>query len=121
MTASTSLSFKAVEELPIPSPHLSRRERNFGSARYFVAAFLLLLAVPAAAQPEVEVEQRAFEQMDSGVFIRGSGNVRVKVEERCHPACGENEHCDIACREAACDAHAAPEARCNQCRWTCVR
>jgi hypothetical protein len=59
--------------------------------------------------------------MDSGVFIRGGGSaVQMEVEERCDPACGESQECDIACREAPCAPGASPGARCNHCRWTCV-
>ena len=85
------------------------------------ALCILLTAVPASAQPKAEVHERAFEETDSGLFLRGGGSaVSIEVEERCDPACDEDQECQIECSTEGCGSDAAPGASCNRCDWTCV-
>jgi hypothetical protein len=88
----------------------------------FAAVTLLWMsiAVAAVAQPQVEIRHDPIERTDSGAFIRSNDALSIDVEERCSPACGDGEDCQIVCGDAACKPGADPVARCRECRWTCV-
>jgi hypothetical protein len=93
---------------------------NRAASAHAAALAVLLLGSPAGAQPKAEVHERAFDETDSGLFLRGGSSVWIEVAERCEPACRQDQECDMVCREAACEPGVDPLARCNQCRWTCV-
>lgn len=84
--------------------------------RYPIIALLLVLAGPAAGQPQVE--QRAFEEVPNGVFIRGGGT-SINVDPRCPQGCAEGETCRQVCEDQPCADGAAPGSVCSFCNWRC--
>ncbi|MGH7789812.1 MAG: hypothetical protein ACRERC_23290 [Candidatus Binatia bacterium] len=84
---------------------------------YRIVALLLVLAGPAGA--ESQVEQRAFEEIPSGVFIRG-GATTINVDPRCPQGCPEYQTCQQVCEDQPCDDGAAPGSACSACTWRCA-
>ena len=82
-----------------------------------ILALLAALAAPAGAAPQVE--QRAFEEIPTGVFIRGGSTV-INADPRCPAGCPEHQTCRQLCEDRPCDGNAPPGALCSACRWRCA-
>jgi hypothetical protein len=78
---------------------------------------LCLLAAPANADPRVE--QRAFEEIPTGVFVRGGSSTVINVDPRCSDGCPEHQLCRPVCEDRRCDDDAPPDRACIACRWRC--
>jgi hypothetical protein len=85
-----------------------------------LALLAVLLRFGGAVAQESSVRERAFEEIDPGIFVRGGAAVVVDVEpERCTPQCGAGQVCGQVCEETACREGTSPLARCNDCAWRC--
>ncbi|MDX2165809.1 MAG: hypothetical protein SF182_02050 [Deltaproteobacteria bacterium] len=78
---------------------------------------LWLLAAPALAD-DPRVQQRAFEAIPNGVFIRG-GTTVINLDPRCADGCPKGQQCRQVCANAPCAPDAPPDAQCTACRWRC--
>jgi len=85
--------------------------------RYAIVALLLVLAAPVDAEPQVQ--QRAFEEIPNGVFIRGGSTV-INVDPRCPQGCPERQTCEQVCEDQPCAAGAAAGSVCSVCDWRCT-
>lgn len=85
--------------------------------RAWVAIGVWLLAAPLHADPQVE--QRAFEEIPNGVFVRGGAATVINVDPRCAEGCPEHQRCQPICADRTCDADAPPGTACLACRWRC--
>ena len=81
-----------------------------------LALVMLLLAAAAAADPRVQ--QRAFEEIPSGVYVRGGGTT-VNVDPRCSGGCPDGQHCVQVCEDRPCDDDAPAGSACSACDWQC--
>jgi len=79
-------------------------------------ALLLLLAVLAGA--EAQVEQRAFEEIGNGIFVRGGGTA-INADPRCPAGCPSGQTCEQVCTDVPC-ADPAPGRLCSACTWQCA-
>jgi hypothetical protein len=78
---------------------------------------LCLLAAPVSADPQVK--QRAFEEIPTGVFVRGGSSTVINIDPRCSEGCPEHQICQSVCEDRTCAEDAAPGTACIACRWRC--
>lgn len=81
-------------------------------------ALALVAALTIAAAPDPVVEQRAFEAIPDGIFIRGGGTT-IDTDPRCPTGCPVPQRCSQTCADHPCPPETPPGTVCTACRWGC--